>query len=170
MQIEAAVAELERGERAILALVNGIDVERAHWKPDARTWSIVEVVNHLYDEERDDFRMRIDILLHAPAKEWPPIDPERWCVERRYNARDLAESIERFSAERRRSIDWLRTLGSPDWDLARPHRVGGKLSAGDLLLSWLMHDVLHARQLLRILYLQGSETWKPYSGAYAGRW
>jgi hypothetical protein len=64
----------------------------------------------------------------------------------------------------------LRTLGSPDWDLARPHRVGGKLSAGDLLLSWLMHDVLHARQLLRILYLQGSETWKPYSGAYAGRW
>jgi hypothetical protein len=124
----------------------------------------------LYDEERDDFRLRIDILLHAPDKPWPPIDPERWCTERKYNERDLEESVERFSAERRRSIEWLRTLGAPHWDTARVHPALGTMRAGDFLLSWLMHDVLHARQLLRLQYLQAGETWKPYSAAYAGRW
>jgi hypothetical protein len=32
-------------------LVNGVGPEQATWKPTANEWSILEVINHLYDEE-----------------------------------------------------------------------------------------------------------------------
>ncbi len=42
--------------------------EQARWKPSPESWSMLEVVNHLYDEEKDDFRFRLDSLLHHSEK------------------------------------------------------------------------------------------------------
>lgn len=170
MRIEAAIEQLTRGECMLTALSEGLTPEQAHWKPTEKAWSVVEVLNHLYDEERDDFRMRLDLTLHAPDKPWPPIDPERWCVERRYNDRDLDESRERFVAERQRSLEWLRTLDEPDWNVVRTHPLLGEMHAGDILLSWLVHDMLHARQLLRLQYLLAGKTWTLFKADYAGKW
>ena len=44
----------------IQAVLAGVDAEQARWKPDADSWSILEVVCHLVDEEREDFRTRLD--------------------------------------------------------------------------------------------------------------
>ena len=44
------------GER-IRALVEGMPEEQARWRPDAASWSVLEVINHLCDEERSDFRV-----------------------------------------------------------------------------------------------------------------
>ena len=58
------------------ALVQDVSEDQARWKPDAETWLILEIVNHLYGEEREDFRVRLDNILHHPEKDWAPIDPE----------------------------------------------------------------------------------------------
>ena len=60
---------------------------QAMWKPAPDEWSIVEVINHLVEEETDDFRMRLRFLLEDPAKEWPDIDPQRSVEERHFNSR-----------------------------------------------------------------------------------
>jgi len=49
-----------------------INAELAVWKPAPGKWSILEVVNHLYDEEREDFRQRLELVLKDPALAWPP--------------------------------------------------------------------------------------------------
>jgi hypothetical protein len=162
------VARLERNREVICSLVSSVPPEQARWKPSEKQWSILEVINHLDDEERDDFRKRIDLTLHQPDRDWPPIDPARWCVERRYNERDLEESVKRFAAERERSILWLRGLGSPDWDRFREHPRAGVLRAGDLLASWLAHDYLHIRQLTRLHLEHHRAVCGPYSTEYAG--
>ena len=64
----------------------------------AGKWSTLEVVCHLYDEEREDFRQRLDIILHRPEAKWPPIDPVGWVSARKYNERDLAQSLAEFLA------------------------------------------------------------------------
>ena len=51
------------------ALVQGVSEAQARWKPDAETWSILEIVNPLYDEEREDFRARLDNILHHQERE-----------------------------------------------------------------------------------------------------
>jgi hypothetical protein len=170
MNLEYFTARLSKNAETIQSLVRGVAEEQARWKPAPEEWSILEVVNHLYDEEREDFRTRLDLVLHRPDQPWPGIDPEGWAVERKYNERDLEASLKGFLTERRRSVSWLAGLSSPDWQSCRQHPKAGDLSAGDLLASWLAHDFLHIRQLAELHWEIVSLQAKPYSTDYAGAW
>lgn len=150
-------------------LARGVSDEQSRWKPSPDKWSLLEVVNHLYDEERDDFRFRLDSLLHRPEQKWPPIDPPGWAVARKYNERELNESLERFLAERRKSIQWLKELKEPRLENEYDHPQG-RLSAGDLLASWLAHDFLHIRQMTRLHWQYLNSICTPFKTAYAGQW
>ena len=97
MNLQFYIDRLSQSPAVISSLVQGVTPEQARWKPSPDRWSILEVINHLEDEERDDFRTRLDYLLHRPGQPLPPIDPPRWAVERKYNERDLAESVSRAS-------------------------------------------------------------------------
>ncbi len=58
------------------ALAEGVSDYQARWKPDPASWSILEVVNHLLDEEKEDFRARLNLALYQPDEPWPGIDPK----------------------------------------------------------------------------------------------
>jgi len=163
-----AARRLEANADVFRALVDGVSPGQARWKPEPGKWSIVEVVNHLADEESEDFRRRLDLVLHRPGEPWPSIDPEGWARERGYAERELGPSLERFLDERSRSVAWLRALASPDWELAYDHPTMGRLRAGDLLASWLAHDVIHVRQLARLQHGWLGEWARPFGTAYAG--
>jgi hypothetical protein len=153
----------------IKAMAMGVSPEQARWKPDPSSWSILEVINHLYDEEREDFRVRLDYILHHPDQEWPPIDPEGWVVERRYNERELESSLEGFLEERRASLEWLQSLGSVDWDTELISDFGS-MTAGDMFASWVTHDQLHLRQLVELHRDYTKIQARPYQIEYAGPW
>ena len=167
MDLPWCIARLEAQAPVIAALVDQAAAEQARWKPSPQDWSILEVINHLGDEEREDFRARLDLTLHHPGAPVPPIDPQGWVTERAYNGRDPGESLARFLAERQRSLDWLRSLAAPDWSqpTARPG-----LRAGDLLAAWVAHDLLHLRQLIELHYAWLAERAAPYAVDYAGPW
>lgn len=158
---------LARQAEALASLARGVDAELAHWRPTPERWSMVEVINHLLDEEREDFRARLEFVLLRPDEEPPGIDPPRWAVERRYNERDLAPSLEAFLTERRRSLAWLDELGEPD--LSTPSRFR-PVTAGELLASWVAHDLLHVRQLAKLLYDDWARRSAPHGVGYAGTW
>jgi hypothetical protein len=92
----AIARQLTHQAQTIRTLIEHCTVEQARWKPSADDWSILEVINHLYDEERADFRQRIDYLLHKPGEEAPPIDPQGWVTTRAYNERALVPSLKNF--------------------------------------------------------------------------
>ena len=142
----------------------------AHPKYPQGAWSVLEIVNHLVDEEVEDFRARVELTLRDPAAPWPPIDPEGWAVSRRYNERDLDESIARFVSERGRSIALLHSLRDPDWTAAHVHPEFGPITAGDLLTSWAAHDALHLRQVAKRLYDLACRDGAGCSVDYAGPW
>lgn len=170
MEIEDFIRRLSGNQQSIVDLVREVPEEQARWRPRPNAWSILEVINHLFDEEKDDFRMRLDYVLNRPGEAWPAIDPPRWCLERRYNERDLLESVQRFVAERQTSLSWLKGLASIDWQRAHEHPQLGTLRAGDLMLSWVSHDYLHLRQLIGLHYLYTAEHSRPFSTDYAGGW
>ncbi len=60
-------------------------------KPSAELWSILEVVCHLYDEEREDFREHLDFILHRQNEEWHRIDTQGWVTQRKYNQQNFTE-------------------------------------------------------------------------------
>ncbi len=52
MQFEVLYQELARGLDIIRALVADVTLEEARIRPTSEAWSILEVICHLYDEER----------------------------------------------------------------------------------------------------------------------
>ena len=165
---QGSIERLARGAGAIRALVEGMGDEEARWRPVWGGWSILEVTCHLKDEETDDFRQRVRLTLEDPAKEWPKMDPEGWVKERRYQERSLQPELRGFLAERAKSLEWLKGLRSPDWSRAHAHPRLGPLAAGDLLASWVAHDLLHVRQIARIQYEHARAVAAPYRPDYAG--
>jgi uncharacterized damage-inducible protein DinB len=169
IDLENVRTKLEQGRDVIVALCSHLDDDGWRWRPAEGEWSLLEVINHIADEEKEDFRRRIDLLLHHPGTEWPGLDPESWAVKRRYYELDPQQSLQRFVQERAASLAWLQGLSNVDWDATYAHR-SGPLRAGDLLVSWLVHDDLHARQMLHIHNERSLTIGAPYSAAYAGAW
>jgi len=169
MNVDYFIARLSNNLQVFAGLLRNVDAGQAAWKPSADEWSILEVINHLYDEERDDFRTRLALTLSDPDRDWPPIDPPTWVIERRYNERHLDSSFNDFAAERDKSLSWLKSLKEPRWELTHLTPNGSR-TAGDLLASWLAHDFLHIRQLTRLNWQHAALVAAPFQTAYAGPW
>jgi len=161
--------ELAHGVEIVRQLVAGVSPAEARLKPTPETWSILEVVCHLYDEEREDFRPRLDIALHRPEEKWPKIDPAGWVTTRRYNDRDLVQALDGLLTERESSLTWLHGLSEPNWE-AEYAAPFGPIKAGDLLASWVAHDNLHTRQLVELRRSRLLGMVAPYRVKYAGDW
>ena len=170
MNLEHFTARLSHNADVICSLASGVTEEQVRWKPEPEAWSILEVINHLYDEEREDFQTRLDLLLHHPGQSWPGIDPAGWVIERQYNQRNPAVSLHNFLKERQGSITWLENLSEPNWEQGYNHPQAGHISAADMLAAWVAHDFLHIRQLIELHWLALSQLGKSYAVAYAGAW
>lgn len=169
MNLDRSVSQMADNARRIHAFVEGISDDQARWKPAPESWSILEVVNHLLDEEREDFRVLLDLALHRPDEPRPRIDPQAWVTERRYNERGLGESLQGFLAAREASLAWLRELSAPDWE-AVYEAPFGPIRAGDVFASWMAHDLLHMRQLVELHWAYTTHRLRPYKVDYAGQW
>ena len=169
MEFDALYQELAHGPELFQALLLGITPDEARLRPTLDSWSILEVVCHLYDEEVNDFRPRLDIMLHRPNEAFAPNNQQEWVTERRYNEQDLGDMLGKFLAERAKSLAWLRSLNGANWEAAytTPWRT---MKAGDMLASWVAHDLLHLRQLVELRYARVLALSAPYDVAYAGDW
>jgi hypothetical protein len=169
MDFDYCLKQMADDAQRIRALAEGVENAQARWKSDPESWSILEVVCHLLDEERQDFRVRLDITLHRPDEPWPGIDPQGWVAARHYNEQDLDRSLQSFLEERATSLAWLKSLQNPNWE-ATYQAPWAPITAGDLLASWVAHDLLHMRQLVELHWSYKEEQVAPYSTRYAGEW
>lgn len=166
------VDQLARTPGALATWLDGLETDRASFKPPNGAWSIVEIVAHLVDEEREDFRARLRLTIESPGREWPRTDPEAWARERGYHARDLDEMVKEFQKEREASLYWLRSLSKVDWKTAYQHPRVGPVTAGELLVSWAAHDALHVRQIAKRLFelAERDGAADGFKTTYAGQW
>ena len=169
MEFRTLYQEFVHSTEMIRALLAGIDQEQSQVKPDAKSWSILEVVCHLYDEEREDFREHLDFILHRQNEQYHVINPQAWVTERKYNEQNFSEAQEKFFAERQASLEWLKTISGSDWDTTYTSEYGS-VSAGEMFSCWVAHDNLHLRQLVELRRHQIETITRPYPIEYAGEW
>jgi hypothetical protein len=163
------IASLLANRGVFEQLFKGVPERQQSWRPDENTWCLLEVLCHLYDEEREDFRHRTRLALYQGEGEVPEINPVAWVSERAYMQQDYHKVLTNFLTEREKSVKWLGNLERPDWTATFMHPKFGAMSAERMLANWLAHDYHHIRQVnqLKYLYLRHS------SGqdlTYAGKW
>lgn len=169
MEFDRFCQELRCSTEMIRALLAGVEPEAARQKPEAASWSMLEVVCHLYDTEREDFREHLDFILHRRHETWHEIDTEVLAVERNYNEQDFAEMQAKFFAEREKSFAWLGGLVHPAWENTTTTKYR-TISAGEMFACWVAHDNLHVRQLVKLRRLRLEHLTRPYKLDYAGAW
>ena len=169
MQYDDIIIKLKQNKEVFNRLLQGVSREEYLWKLHPDKWCILEILCHLCDEEKEDFRTRVKCVLESPDQAPPSIDPVGWVKGRHYIEQDFDEKLEEFLEERDLSVKWLESLESPKWDNAYVHPKLGPMSAYLFLSNWLAHDYLHFRQIIRVKYDYLGEI----SGEnlkYAGKW
>jgi DinB superfamily len=169
MEFNTLYRELQQSTAMIRVLLAGVDAEEVRLKPNAESWSILEVLCHLYDIEREDFREHLDCILYRQHETWHEIDPQSWITTRRYNEQNFTEMQEQFFIERETSLTWLKGLLNPDWE-ATYTTAYHTFTAGEMFACWVAHDNLHLRQLVELRRLRLETITKPYNLEYAGDW
>lgn len=169
MEFTVLYQELFNSTEMIRALLAGVGQEEAQFKPSPGRWSILEVVCHLYDEEREDFREHLDFILHRQHEVWHPISPSAWVKLRKYNEKNFKTMQRKFFTERKKSLAWLKSLKNADWNTPYTSKFGS-MKAGAMFASWVAHDNLHIRQLTELRRTRIEKITKPYKIGYAGDW
>ena len=164
IDLNEILRQLRANAAAIQAFTQTIPEAQAHWKPDEETWSMTEVMGHVYNEERVDFRRHLQELFSDPPRSWCGI-PMEWLP-----VSSCRQALDDFLVERKESLAWLEQLVAPDWTRKMPAPWGGEISAGDLLFSWVAHDHLHLRQMNELAYAWNEKQAAPHSVEYAGGW
>jgi uncharacterized damage-inducible protein DinB len=169
VNIENIIRPMTANAEAMRALVQTISPEQADWKPGPETWSLKEVLAHVYNEERMDFRTHLQEMLQHPPQPWGALRQEYVPVA------TCRQALDGFLLEREASLAWLKALPAPDWDVQSQASFGPSqktltFSAGDVLLSWVEHDILHLRQIVELLHAWNAKQASPYALDYAGGW
>lgn len=169
MKYEEIFKELSANQLIFDSLLKDQSKEQYLWKSSPVKWCLLEILCHLYDEEREDFRARTKHILENPNNPLPAIDPLGWVKERAYMEQDYVSMLSKFIDERQQSVNWLESQQNPNWDNAYQHPKFGQMTAKMFLANWLAHDHLHMRQILKLKF----EYLKQHSREtlnYAGNW
>jgi hypothetical protein len=164
------IDRLEGFGNALPAVVSMCRDDESAWRPDPSSWSVLDIICHLVDEETRDFRARVLSTLEDPSAHWEPIDPVGWADTHAYANQDLDMKVNDFVQLRAESVRLLRELESPDWSRAYRHPKIGELSAGYMLSCWCAHDALHLRQMSKRFHQLALRDGTDDKLEYAGTW
>ena len=132
------------------AWARGLLAERSQdWRrsPGAKRWSVLEVVCHLADVDREVYLPRVERLLAESMPSFQSVDPPPWAEARGYRDREPAAAVEDWARAREQLVDRLAPLGRRDWARVALHSVFGHLTLGDFVRNWVDHDLAHRRQI-----------------------
>ena len=161
-----ALPLLERTPVTLRALLDGLPEPWIRADEGPGTWSAYDVVGHLIHGERTDWIVRTEhILAHGAELPFIPFDREAMLHDS--VGSPLAELLKTFAALRTSNLARLSSLRLSTTDLDRPglHPALGRVTLGQLLATWVAHDLGHLAQIARVLgkrYRATVGPWRAY--------
>jgi len=171
VDLTSYISELKSNRAVFKNLLQSFILENVKWKVSSEKWCALEIVCHLLDEEKDDFRYRLQHLIETPQKKMPSIDPVAWVLNHEYMEQDFGTKVDAFLSERSASILYLEKLDplTAYWENTYENNYFGLLKPVFFLTNWIAHDYLHIKQLTRLKYdLLASKS--ECKIEYAGEW
>lgn len=164
--LESGPAILRRTPETIASLVRDLPESWTHRNEGPDTWSVFDVLGHLIHGEGSDWIPRARVILeHGATRAFEPFD--RFAQFEEAKGKTLAQLLDEFAAARARSLAQLTELRLTPADMARPgkHPDLGDVTLGQLLSTWVAHDLDHVAQIARVMAKSHGEEvgpWKAY--------
>jgi hypothetical protein len=150
-KLDEALAILDRTPASLSALLAGVPDRWAHASSGAGDWSPYEVIVHLIHGEDTNWMPRARHILAGEQRPFPPFD--RAGAFESSQGTPLDTLLAAFAARRRANLDALAALNLAAADLDRTglHPEFGEVRLGQLLATWVVHDLNHLAQIVRTM-------------------
>jgi hypothetical protein len=130
------------------------------------TWSPFDVLGHLIHGEKTDWIPRTRMILeHGESRPFDPFDRE--AMFQSSKGKSIDSLLKEFSDLRKENLLKLQEMNLTSEDLGRKgtHPALGTVTLGQLLATWVVHDLDHTAQILRVISKQHDSLvgpWKEY--------
>jgi uncharacterized damage-inducible protein DinB len=165
-QLEQAIEVLKRTPATLTSLLRGLPDEWTTGNEGKDTWTPYDVLGHLIHGEETDWIARANIILRYGESR--PFDPfDRFAQFEKSKGKSLNDLLSEFEAARKASLESLEQMQiTPDkLRLRGTHPALGSVTLGELLATWVAHDLDHIAQIVRVMSKQYNEEvgpWKQY--------
>jgi hypothetical protein len=170
--IEEGVAILARTPATLDALLRGLPDGWIAAHEGGETWSPFDVIGHLIHGERTDWMPRVRMILErGDTQAFETFD--RFAQFAASQGRTLESLLDELAALRKENLRELEALHLTEADLERrgQHPALGVVTLGQLLATWVAHDLDHVMQVARVLAKQYSDEvgpWRAYLRVISG--
>lgn len=164
LSIPDALPVLRSTPATLDALLRDLPSTWTHATEGPSTWSPFDIVGHLIHGERTDWIPRVEHLLqHGDAVPFAPF--ERDAMFEASRGLMLSTLLDTFAAERKASLRRLDELALTADDLRRlgRHPAFGMVTLGQLLATWVVHDLDHVAQCVRVMACRYADEVGPWS-------
>jgi uncharacterized damage-inducible protein DinB len=171
-RLEHAREILGRTPAALDSLLRGLPDGWVFGREGPDGWSAFDVVGHLIHGEETDWIPRARMILEqGEAQAFEPFD--RFAMFERSKGKSLPELLDTFARLRAQSLEELDALGLTPEALAKrgTHPELGAVTLGQLLSTWVVHDLGHVGQVVRVMSKQYGEAvgpWRAYLSILGG--
>lgn len=164
--VDRAVEILERTPAVLRVWLTDLSEPWLTGREGPDTFSPRDVVAHLTDLEATDWMGRVrTILAHGAAVPFTPVD--RTAFYEKFGAKKTGELLDLFASRRAQNLQALRGLELTSSALVAEgvHPALGRVTLGQLLATWAVHDLTHLAQISRTMAKQYAEAvgpWREY--------
>jgi len=164
-KVDEAVAILERTPASLSALLNGLPDTWLKATEGDNSWTPYDVIGHLIHGERTDWIPRARHIMAGATGPFETFD--RTAQFKESQGKSLSELLATFAHLRQENIATLIAMNLTDEDLNRRglHPQLGDVTLGQLLATWVAHDLDHVAQIARTMakvYTEATGPWSAY--------
>ena len=165
LNLDDALAVLGRTPASLTALLNGLPETWIKATEGEGAWSPYDVIGHLIHGERADWIPRARHILAGETRPFETFDRMAQFTESK--GKSLGELLEIFADLRRQNVAALLGMNLTEADLNRRglHPELGDVTMGQLLATWVVHDLDHVAQIARTMakvYGEATGPWTVY--------
>lgn len=166
--LSEAIPILERTPKLLRLWLEGLSDNWIRQNEGGDTWSPYDVVGHLIHGEKTDWMQRLQkVLNEGEDKTFEPFD--RFAQFEDSKGKSLDELLNQFETLRAENVRRLRALNISEdqFDLKAIHPSLGEVTLGQLLSTWVTHDLSHIGQIARVMakqYKNEVGPWQAYIG------
>jgi hypothetical protein len=144
------IEALERAPAFILPLIREVPRTILKRRPRPGKWSAHEHACHLA-AVHPRMMARLDLMLTEEKPRIKPYLPHLDDEDDALLKLDLAESMDRFSADRKNLVERLRALSPEEWQRTADHGEYTHYSVFIMFRHLAMHDMFHAYRIEELL-------------------
>ncbi|MDX1584093.1 MAG: DinB family protein [Thermoanaerobaculia bacterium] len=161
--LDETIRVLFRTPAVFYAWLGEMPEERIRRNEGEETWSPFDILGHLIHGEKTDWMPRLRRIMSESEEPFEPFD--RFAMLEASRGRTLQELLDEFRMLRLRNVQELREmeLVASDLDREGVHPELGRVTAQQLLATWVTHDQAHIAQAARVLAKSYGEHVGPWS-------